>query len=202
MAKVAVFISIPKCATNTIMQMFEFGENRDHEPRCKTNHYVICENHQRLAVLEQKYNLTPLFIFTFVRNPYDRIKSWFFYHQSNQLYKNTTLNEWIKNGCKTHWKRQNETNWGEESPLLQYNFIKSNTRVDFIGKIESFETDCKRLIHILNDLFQKNNLPKEITYKPIQENQSIQHTEEISEENKTLIYKMFQKDFEYFGYDA
>ena len=37
-----------------------------------------------------------------------------------------TMGEWIKNGCKTHWKIQNKTKWTKEqlSPLLQYNFIE------------------------------------------------------------------------------
>jgi hypothetical protein len=137
--KVAAFISIPKCASNTIREMYQLGFNRDNDSDCCKNNYVIYENHQRLCVLEKRYDLENTFVFTFVKNPYERVRSWFYYHN----YNNITLNEWIKKGCKTHWKKQNMTNWVKEnkSPLLQYNFIEANKKVDFIGKMENFEED-------------------------------------------------------------
>jgi len=206
MDKNAVFISIPKCATKTIMEMFEMGINRDSDEEENQNHHIIYENHQRLKVLEIKYNLNNMIVFTFVRNPYDRIKSWFYYHHLDniELYKNTTLNVWIKDGCKTHWKLQNQTNWEyiKESPLLQYNFIKGTTKVNFIGKMESFEKDCKKIIELLNIKFEKNNIPKKITFNNTIKINSINvPKEEITVENKERIYNMFQKDFEYFGYE-
>ena len=204
MQKVAVFISIPKCATKTILEMYELGVNRDNDGDDKKNHFVIYENHQRLSVLEKKYNLKDMFIFTFVRNPYDRIKSWFYYHQNNSLYKNTTLNEWIQNGCKTHWEIQNMTNWVKEkkSPLLQYNFIEGKTNIDYIGKMENFEQDCKNIAEKINNIFKKHNIPKNVKYKNIVQNsnKSSCKKEEITPENKELIYTMFKKDFDYFDY--
>lgn len=92
-----------------------------------------------MKILENRYNLENKYIFTFVRNPYDRIESWYYYHKSLALepYKSKSLNEWIQQGCQTHWRVQNRTNWvGENiSHLLQYNFtnrieyepVKSNT---------------------------------------------------------------------------
>jgi len=199
--KLAVFISIPKCASKTILEMYELGLNRNIDGDDK-NHFVIYENHQRLKILEEKYDLNKKFIFTFVRNPYDRIRSWFYYHQFLPLYKNTTLNEWINDGCKTHWGEQNATDWTKEnkSPLLQYNFIEGKTKMDYIGKIENFEKDCKNIIEKLNFIFKENNVPKNIKYNYIVKNASSVYKEEITVENKEKIYNMFKKDFEYFGY--
>lgn len=71
--KIGVFISIPRCASKTILKMFELGKNRNNDTSEPRNHFIIYENHQRLCVFEEKYNLDDLFIFTFVRNPYERV---------------------------------------------------------------------------------------------------------------------------------
>lgn len=208
MEKVGVFISIPKCATKTILKMYDLGRNRDNDSD-ENNHYIIYENHQRLAILEKKYDLSDKFIFTFVRHPYSRIKSWFNYHKYDpifkniSLYQNTNLNDWVKNGCKTHWRKQNMTDWmkEEKSPLLQYNFIEGNTHIDYIGKIENFEEDNKNIISKLNKLFSENNIPKYIKYSKIKKNESnADKDEELTTESKEIIYKLFKKDFDYFNY--
>ena len=76
------------------------------------------------------------YIFTFVRHPYQRIISWFYYHKNTEPYRSQSLNEWISNGCQTHWTIQNKTNWKKEnlSPILQYNFIDGNSEIiwDFV----------------------------------------------------------------------
>lgn len=124
------FISIPKCASKTVLEMFKLGNNRDRQYEDKTRQCVIYENHQRLKVLEEDYNLEKIYTFTFVRHPYDRIKSWYYYHKGTEQCRGISLNDWIKNGCKTHWKIQNKTDWLKEglSPLLQYNFINGNKK--------------------------------------------------------------------------
>ena len=199
------FISIPKCASKTILQMFELGNNRSQHFDEKTQQCIIYENHQRLKVLEGIFNLDNIYTFTFVRNPYDRIKSWYYYHKHIEQYKNSTLNEWIKNGCKTHWEVQNKTNWTKEnlSPLLQYNFIDGNKKLNYIGKIENFEKDCKIIISQLNQILEDNSYPKKLKYNYVKVNTSDKRNNDdnITDENKDLIYDMFKKDFEFFQYE-
>lgn len=199
---VGAFISIPKCASKTILKMFELGKNRDNHLDEKENRFIIYENHQRLKILEKRYNLKNKYIFTFVRHPYSRIKSWYYYHNNTEPYKSKTLNEWIADGCKTHWTIQNKTNWKNEnlSPLLQYNFIEGNKRINYTGKIENFEEDCKNIINNLNKLFIQNNCSKKIIYNYVKVNCSTEKKDNITDENKELIYKMFKKDFDYFNY--
>lgn len=198
------FISIPKCASRTILSMFELGIHRDNHFSEKTQQCIIYENHQRLKVLESKYNLENIYVFTFVRHPYERIISWFYYHKNIEPYKSQTLNEWIQNGCKIHWKEQNKTDWSNENitPLLQYNFIDGNKKINYIGKIENFEEDCKTIISQLNKILEVNNYPKQLEYKYIKTNTSNKKNNNvITNENKDLIYEMFKKDFDYFEYD-
>ena len=196
--KVGLFISIPKCATNTIREMFELGPNRDND---NTSHPIIYENHQRLDVLEKKYNLDDVYIFTFVRHPFDRIKSWYYFHKGKFPEYKLPLNEWIKDGCKTHWKIQNETNWKELnlSPLLQFNFINQNRDIHFC-KIENFEQDCNILIKKLNNIFKKKQIKKIIKYNYIKLNKSTIQKDDLNDESKEIIFDLFKKDFEYFNY--
>lgn len=202
---IGAFISIPKCASTTILDMFKLGENRDNHYDEKTPQSIIFENHQRLKVLENRYNLENKYIFTFVRNPYDRIESWYYYHKSLALepYKSKSLNEWIQQGCQTHWRVQNRTNWvGENiSPLLQYNFIDGKTKMNYIGKIENFEVDCRIIISQINQILEDNNFTNRIEYEPVKSNTSDRRNKEtISDKNKEIIYHMFKKDFDYFEY--
>lgn len=201
---VGVFISIPKCASKTILKMFELGKNRDNHFDEKSKQFIIYENHQRLKILEKSYDLKDKYIFTFVKHPYERITSWFYFHKDTEPYKSQSLNEWISNGCQTHWNIQNKTNWKKEnlSPLLQYNFIDGNSEISYIGKIENFDEDCKNIISDLNKLFNQKKISKKIIYEKIKINTSDKNNNDtITDENKNLIYNMFKKDFDYFNYD-
>ena len=53
----AAFISIPKCASKSILTSFELGNCRDWNGNANTETHVLYENHQRLSVLEDLYDL-------------------------------------------------------------------------------------------------------------------------------------------------
>ena len=55
---VGVFISIPKCASKTILDMFKLGKNRDNHFSEKSEQFIIYENHQRFIILLKPYDLT------------------------------------------------------------------------------------------------------------------------------------------------
>jgi hypothetical protein len=203
--RLAAFVSIPKCASKTILSMFDLGRNRDDDRTCKQEHHIIYENHQRLCVLEKRYNLDQKFVFTFVRNPYTRVVSWFYYHKHKRgKYKNLTLSEWIQQGCPSTWTRQNATDWQAEAltPLLQRNFTAAEKKVDFVGKLENFEEDCQRLVKILNQKLAAAGFTKRLTYRNLHANKVRTHPEErvLTQEDKDKIYELFQRDFEEFGY--
>lgn len=139
--KIGCFISIPKNASKSILNILDLGKNRDNDEDEKIERFVIYENHQRLQILENKYNLENLFVFCFVRNPYDRIVSWFEYHKHIYPYNSMTFENWIYNECPHHFVIQNKTNWKDLNitPLLQCNFIKGMKKIDFID-LEGFYT--------------------------------------------------------------
>lgn len=199
--KIGVFVSIPKCASKTVLKMLELGRNRDLDHQEKTNRFVVYENHQRLCVLNRKFDLSELFVFTFVRHPYARIKSWYFYHRSLDIhpYNSMDLETWVQAECPTHWTIQNQTNWAKEnkSPLLQYNFIEGfENNVDFIGKIENFKQDMSDIISALNLECRRHNIAKKFKYKELRENvgpkSDDSDQESLTEKSRRVIDELFR----------
>lgn len=199
--RVGAFISIPKCASKSVLKILDLGPNRDIE---KTNSPVIYENHQRGVVLSSKYDLSQLFVFCFARNPYDRCISWFEFHKNLEPYKSLTFDSWIKEGLPHHFTVQNETDYRKEniSPLLQYNYIE-NCKVDFIGRMETFEKDTRFIIEKLNHSCKTKELNWRFRYSDLKINQS-QRKNSIDSyytiESKDIVYSTLYKDFQYFQY--
>jgi len=202
--KVGCFVSIPKCASKSVLVILGLGRNRDNDAEEPHENHVIYENHQRLCILQKKYKLDNKFVFCFVRNPYDRLVSWYEYHRSIAPYCAFTFKDWVANGCPTHWTVQNNTNWAEEglSPLLQYNFIDPGP-ANYVGKIENFEADLRAIIAILNNYCRERGFDRRYHYRGLKINMS--HRPASSKpyyDNNTalLVYRMFRKDFEEYGY--
>ncbi|MDY6904695.1 MAG: sulfotransferase family 2 domain-containing protein [Thermodesulfobacteriota bacterium] len=199
--RIGAFISIPKNASKSVLDILELGHNRDEET---TRSLVIYENHQRAAVLDRKYGLDNLFVFCFSRNPYDRCVSWFEYHKDIEPYKFYTFESWIKNGMPHHWDIQNQTNYAEKglSPLLQYNFVE-NYKVDFIGQIENFSRDINTVIERLNTICENRGLRHRFQYTPKRVNTSERHTDlqhYYTKETREIVYAHLKQDFMHFGY--
>ena len=187
---IGVFISIPKCASNTIRKILS------------PNDKIADVNHQTLSKMEKKYNLKNSFVFAFIRHPYSRCISWFNFCQNIKMYSEITFEKWVMDGCKTHWTCQSDTYWGNNlNPLLQYNYISnSNKKIDFVGKLENFRIDMKYIVDKLNEKYKKHNIKTRLTYENIHLNKSDGNKALLTKKIKEKIYHLFKKDFEYFGY--
>lgn len=206
---VGCFISIPKCASKTVLEMFEMGKNRGNHWDEKTPQFIIYENHKILKRSEEKFNLQDKYVFTFVRHPYERIRSWFTYCKHVEripMYQKHTLNSWVRDGCPTHWKNDdmNKVVWDDHhfTPLLQCNFIEGKSKVSYIGRIESFEKDSRAIMSDLNHIFESHGIQKRLEYRHVHQNRSFlkKADEKLSKESKDIIYRLFKKDFDSFQY--
>jgi len=192
--KIACFISIPKCGTNTIISILEMPSYDIDRHNESVRRLIIDDNHKTLDYINQKYNLHNVFIFTFVRHPYQRIASWFFFHKKLQInhYLYLTFEQWLRNGMPHHH---------EGDAMIQCDYIDSKHKtVDFVGKIENFEDDMKKLIGILNDRCIKLNVRHKFSYSPIKENENI-YDYSYTQEMKDLVYERCKRDFIAFGYE-
>jgi len=199
--RIAAFISIPKNASKSVLEILELGPNRDVE---NTTSLVIYENHQRASVLKRRFDLSNLFVFCFARNPYDRCVSWYRYHTDIEPYRSISFESWIRNGMPHHLTVQNCTDYVAEklSPLLQFNYVESE-RIDFIGRIESFDKDMLIIVEKLNALCAQKGLQHRFKYIKCKTNSSSRvsdYEQYYSKETKEIVYSTLKKDFEHFGY--
>ncbi|WP_234572869.1 sulfotransferase family 2 domain-containing protein [Rhodohalobacter sp. 614A] len=200
---IGVFISIPKNGTYTVKNLLKLNKLSDR----KYDDIIINRKHERGSVLQKNYNFENLFVFCFVRDPYDRTISWYEYHKGRNLepYTSLSFEEWIREGMPHHWTILKDSDWEKEniSPLLQYNFI-SDCKVDFIGHTEHFERDMKTIIENLNQKLLDSGREIEFEFSQVQKNKSnrladIDHY--FTPETKKIVSEILHKDFEYFGYD-
>jgi hypothetical protein len=113
----SIFIHIPKCAGSTIRNNFHTISSHEYHATV-TTFIEAFECTSSGKGFDEFLSRNP---FTIVRNPFDRIVSWFFYHRSaiwshgrynykfEPIYNASTTDpqvafeEWILNRCPTHW---------------------------------------------------------------------------------------------------
>jgi len=205
----AIFIHIPKTGgisiadmfadTNTMRKCYKndghsklsllYGEN----PHCKVVGHPLENvpylNHATAAQLS-KYcpvRFKSYFKFAIVRNPYDRICSYYYFCKIPQKLFDTS-NVSFSDFCKGVVS-------GKYGVLPQYKYIYDDQMkllVDFVGRFENFD-------HDINFLLDKFGIKKSIVKKneSVHEHYSTYYTDETRE----MIYQYFELDFKMFGYE-
>lgn len=164
------------------------------------------------------------YVFTFVRNPYDRlISAWrwgeqmFKKHKDDLPFfnkiKSVSFPEYVRMITDDEYRYDNILNWSEYDQyhtipqhcfipdLNDFNYFGDNIRpdfcTDFIGSQESFNFDIKR---VLCDILEDSDLIEDVRighrFKSNKKECDAVYTEEL----KNLVYDFYKKDFDYFGY--
>uniref|UniRef100_A0A6C0F6B1 Glycosyltransferase family 92 protein n=1 Tax=viral metagenome TaxID=1070528 RepID=A0A6C0F6B1_9ZZZZ len=193
-----IFISIPKNASQSIHKMFNI--------RLKDTSNIadigIFDNHCRSVILKHRYSdYNERFKFCFVRNPWERLISWFENHKNHfklPLYKKHTFESWVIAGFPHHWGLQNGTRYRREkrSPLDQWEFIfddNNNQMVDFIGHMETFYDDLHHIFKQIDYTFPQ------IEHKN-KSNQEKNWRSYYNEHTFNLVKQRFHRDIHTFGY--
>ena len=168
-----IFIHIPKNAGTSIEEYFGNGSVRIQPSK----HADIYEIKARFKNSYNKYRK-----FTIIRNPYDKMESWYFYLKRNlgENYNIIEFNDWIKDPSKF---------WHANDPI---SFLKPQCDwIDSTVEIIKFEN----LKDDLNNFFNKKiNLP--ITNKS---NHS-HYLDYYNSDSLNIIYNRYEKDFNKFNY--
>ena len=168
-----IFIHIPKNAGTSIEEYFG-NESFRIQP---SKHADI---HEIKTKFKNSYNNYRKF--TIIRNPYDKMVSWYFYLKRNlgENYNTVEFNEWVKDPIKF---------WHADDPI---SFLKPQCDwIDHTVEIVKFENINKEL----NDFFgEKINLP--ITNKSNHDHYSTYY----SRKSLDIIYDRYKKDFEKYNY--
>ena len=167
-----IFIHIPKNAGTSIEEYFG-NESVRIQPNKHADIYEIKRK------FKNSYNNYKKF--TIIRNPYDKMVSWYFYLKRNLGdYNVIEFNNWIKDPSKF---------WHINDPISylkpQYEWI--NNTVEII----KFENLNKELNKFFNE---KINLPI------INKSNHKHYLEYYNKQSLNIIYKRYKKDFEKFNY--
>ncbi|MCV0439745.1 MAG: sulfotransferase family protein [Hydrogenophaga sp.] len=180
-----VFVHIPKVAGHTIGVSL-------HKP--VRSHTVA----RLLRAQSQPEAWEAAFKFCFVRNPWDHVVSWYNYHFNRHrasMY-NCTFEAWVKDGLKTHWKKD----WcGEEvandplNQLLYFQDLAGKDIVDFIGAYENLEDDLAYISGVLGR--------DGITIPHLNKCDHKHYREFYTDETENIVRKRYACIIERFGYE-
>jgi hypothetical protein len=186
-----IFIHIPKCGGTTLEKILIDNScifRRNTWPHNLKLKYPL--NHCTLDDIEESKVLHPNFdkfySFTFVRNPFSRLVSEYFYLKGRMKLSDDTKKELI-----------HLANNKSESGAMGNHFIHLhkfiNHKINFIGKLENFQQD-------FNIVCDKVGIPRqELPYS--NKTNHKHYTEYYDEETRQIVAEKYAKDIEYFGYE-
>ena len=170
----AIFVHIPKNAGTSIEEYFGNGSVRIQPSK----HADIHEIKRKFKNSYNNYRK-----FTIIRNPYDKMVSWYFYLKRNlgENYKIIEFNEWIKDPSKF---------WHADDPI---SYLKPQHEwIDDTMVLIRYENLYKELNKFFN---KKINLP--ITNKSNRNN----FLEYYNKNSLDIIYNRYKEDFKKFNYE-
>lgn len=182
-----IFIHIPKCAGVSIERFFGWNGLR-HETLRKYSS-------------DLSYNeLEKFFKFTFIRNPWDRMVSWYFHHHGDPYEpKNKQgFDHWVRKGLPNHWENKtvDGEKWSTQDPLSILGFLlnKENISLNYVGRLETINEDMEYIC-------EKNNIEYSQPIKKINSSNRGNYKEYYNSETIKIIEKRFEQDLNLFPYD-
>jgi len=196
------FLHLPKCGGSSLMKSFgrcwDDKRYKNGHPNLTTTdtHYSLHRSNTICVDLDiNEYKL-----FTFVRNPFARIVSAFFYLRDTELrfrcdrqfrnemgLRETDFNQFVK-------EKLLDTSYMHFDQIIDKYIMSCDLdKFDFIGKTENMQTDCDEICDIINR-------PKRVL--PYTNKSKHKHyTEYYNDETKQIVAEKYAKDIEYFGYE-
>lgn len=204
-----LFVHVPKNAGTSITKIFNFKKGIKNLTGFEEKTRIHF-SHLTIGQIKNFINIKKYYSFAFVRNPFDKIVSEFFYRklhkEKNVNYfkrikiKKFTFDEFVNR--LSEFKITNRINKSlEESHFLtqtKFLYIRNKLSVNFVGRVENFENDFKKLVEKINE---KRNL--NINIDKIYHSNSSNHVNYKFYYNsitKKIIEKIYEKDLDNFNY--
>ncbi|MFW6219868.1 MAG: sulfotransferase family 2 domain-containing protein [bacterium] len=199
-----IFIHIPKTGGNSITTALR-GYSEDNIDLTRfdgVNYNGISlrtkrggvNKHAYLSEYEKYYNIKEYLKFSSIRNPWDKLLSWYFYHKKFEDIKNfDTFLDLIYIKKEVPKSSKNQIKW--YSPQIYFLKNKSGVVcVDHVIKFENFQND-------FNDLCSKLKIKKiDLLHINKSKNSEIDYREFYNEKQRDFIGEKFIEDIEYFNY--
>jgi hypothetical protein len=191
-----IFVHIPKCGGSSIETFLGFNLwskliieedredifiGRDSKTGKCLQHSTISEIYYKFYI-RKKINISNYFSFSFVRNPYDKCISSYFY--TNQYQKKSFKEFLLKYEHHDSYHNMNQCDFVTDK--------NGKIAVDFIGRFENLQEDfdhvCKKIGVKTGQIPHQN--------KSLHNN----YREYYNEETKAIVEKKFKKDLDLFEY--
>lgn len=201
-----IFVHIPRCGGNFINNFFNYStppSTKDSD-EYEIDHYPLFRYNDLYSDVFDEY-----YKFAFVRNPWDRMLSEFFYKKYGKQRggdwgpserfincSNIEFKEFIRRLDKKfdEVKSMIKTNQFLVSHFMSYHeYLSDPSTMDFIGKLENFDEDFTKLCSKFD-----------IEYNPLPRINSVEHkhyTEYYDDETCQIVAERYAKDIEHFGYE-
>lgn len=214
-----IFVHIPKTAGQSVEHVFlnllgltwetraplllRFNDNKDLGPP-RLAHLKAGDYLKYKYISEELFNA--YFKFSFVRNPWSRIVSFYNYRKYYLLYS-------FKSFVMKHLERKI---WKKDYWFIgpQYEFLYDNDGkilVDFVGKFENLQTDFNKICSSINIIETKlphinksnsNSLNNFVNLIQIKKQKIKKHYPEYyDKESEEHVRHLYKKDIDYFKYD-
>lgn len=183
------------------------GTSIQHRLMKLPSSHIIYNSHTRIKDIEFTPELANCFIFAFVRNPWDRLVSW--YNMSIQKGPVNAFHKYTLENSKNFSEFLNCTDIIDDyldntNHLIQYkksiafnqiDYISDKSgkiMADYIGRFENLNEDFK----IISDIIGIKN----VTLPHLNTRIHPDYREYYSAADAEKVFKMYKKDIEYFNY--
>lgn len=188
-----LFIHIPKTGGSCLKKNLSIDER------------FIDTKHKIISRLHTEFKLDEYFKFAFVRNPWDRFVSAYFYLKQIQSNPNhkwmhdyprskeiNTLYPDFDDFVRSDLWRTNPRAWFHFKPQLGFIFNNRKNDVDFIGRFENLQEDFDKVCSHIDLPTQK--------LIPINTSRHKHYTEYYDDDTKKIVGYYYKKDIKYFNY--
>lgn len=187
----AIFIDIPKTAGGSIRKVLK-GKGKHN---CIKNE--TCTNYKGVAekriIDPNSIDLKEYWVFTVVRNPWDRLVSLYFHGRSkNKKYSNIPFGKFVKESIRLMNTAGNLN--VNVKPMLDWIRDKDgNILVDFVARFENIEEDWDKIQSQLK--MKKTKLP--VVHKVKHKKYSEYYNDDLRE----MVAEAYQIDINHFNYE-
>ena len=188
----SIFVHIQKTGGSSIEEAL-----RKDDPTIESNAH---QGRRHMAAREMK-TLIPAdtwntyFKFAFVRNPWDRLVSW--YMMCVQAPSMNNFSRYVKDNAATFddFLTKTTTGMGERTTRNQLDYVTNDVGeiiVDFVGKYEALEQD-------FDTVRKKLNLTADLPH--VNRSTHDGYRKYYSDETRDIVARRFEKDIRHFGYE-
>ena len=174
-----ITIDIPKTGTTSVNYALHCIEE-EHDFTVEMSQKASMRHATYSQCIAKFPNCKNYFSFAFVRNPWDRLVSyWFFkkYNSKRKIPKDVPLIDFLLDTTETD----------------QYSLVKDFGEKSFIGRFENLQED-------FDIICDKIKIPRQELPHANKTNHK-HYTEYYDDETREIVAKKYAKDIEYFGYE-